>query len=65
MNYFDNKLFIPIDLSRKEMVSQETKTIAFWNDVWTRFRKNIPALIGLIIILLLLFFAIFGPFMLP
>jgi len=59
----DDQLFTPIDLSRKKIVVPGTTTIAFWSDVWQRFRRNKPALIGMVIILLFLFFAIFGPSM--
>ncbi len=65
MKYFDDREFTPIDLSKKKVSSKETKTIAFWSDVWSRFRKNKPALFGIIIILLFLIFAIFGPLMVP
>lgn len=65
MSDSERQLFTPIDWSRKEVLSKETETIAFWKDVWRRFRRNKPALIGIIIILLFIIFAIFGPSMLP
>jgi len=65
MNNHKQQLFTPLDRSEKVGPVLETKTIAFWNDVWRRFRSNKPALIGIIIILLFLFFAIFGSSMLP
>ena len=65
MSDFNDQLFTPMDMSRKAIASQETKTIAFWNDVWRRFRRNKPALIGMIIILVFVIFALLGPSMLP
>ena len=65
MNNHKQQLFTPLDRSEKVGPILETKTIAFWSDVWRRFRSNKPALIGIIIILLFLFFAIFGSSMLP
>jgi oligopeptide transport system permease protein len=37
--------------------------VGFWKDAWRRFRTNPGAMIGLIIIVLIAFFAIFGPMM--
>ncbi|WP_213422785.1 oligopeptide ABC transporter permease [Bhargavaea massiliensis] len=36
---------------------------SFWKDSWIRFKKNKGALAGLILILILMFLAIFGPMM--
>lgn len=65
MNNHKQQLFNPLDRSEKAGQILETKTIAFWSDVWRRFRRNKPALIGIIIILLFVIFAIFGSSMLP
>jgi oligopeptide transport system permease protein len=65
MNDVERQLFTPLDRSEKSGLRSETETIAFWSDVWRRFRKNIPALIGMVIILLFVIFALIGPSMLP
>ena len=65
MNELEQQLFTPLDRSEKTGLRTETETIAFWSDVWRRFRKNIPALIGVVIILLFVIFAIIGPLILP
>jgi len=59
------QLFTPLDHSEKIGSILETETIAFWSDVWRRFRSNKPALIGIIIIALIIIFAIIGPLMVP
>jgi len=65
MNNYKQQLFTPLDRSEKIGPILETKTIAFWSDVWRRFRSNRPALIGIIILVIFLIFAIIGPSMLP
>ncbi len=40
-------------------------SLSFWKDVWMRFRKNKLALSGVVLLILLLFMAIFGPMMTP
>ena len=50
MSDFEQQLFTPLDRSEKSELGSETETIAFWSDVWRRFRRNIPALIGIVII---------------
>jgi len=65
MSNYERQLFTSLDRSGKAVLRKETETISFWSDVWCRFRKNKPALIGSIIILLFVIFAIFGPLILP
>lgn len=65
MSDFEQQLFIPLDRSEKVGLRTETETIAFWSDVWRRFRKNIPALIGIVILLLFVIFALIGPALTP
>ena len=38
-------------------------SVGFWKGVFTRFFKNVRAVIGLVIILVCIFFAILGPHM--
>lgn len=65
MSDFDQQLFTPLDRSEKTGLGSETETIAFWSDVWRRFRRNIPALVGIVIIFLFVIFAIIGPLVVP
>ena len=56
-----------------ELVSVEEKhadeitrpPIGYWQDVWMRFRKNRLALIGLVVLSVMAFFAIVGPIVSP
>jgi oligopeptide transport system permease protein len=40
-------------------------SIAFWNDVWRRFRTNIPAMAGVAVVVLFTLLAIFVPILSP
>lgn len=51
------------DSSDREKIHTGSRT--FVQDVWLRFRKKKSALVGLIIIVVLLFFSIVGPFLTP
>ncbi len=55
-----DEMFLPAKFSKtSEEISRPTFT--YWQDVWSRFRLNKVAFIGLILILLILLLAIFGP----
>jgi oligopeptide transport system permease protein len=41
----------------------EKPSLSFWKDVSIRFRKNKLAMFGIVLLALLIFFAIFGPYM--
>ena len=43
----------------------ERESLSAWADIWYRFRKNPVAMIGLYIIGIMVFFALFGPMMVP
>jgi oligopeptide transport system permease protein len=65
MSNYKQELFSSLDRLEKIESTLETKTIAFWSDVWRRFRINKPALIGIIILIIFVIFAIIGPMMVP
>lgn len=50
-------------LGEAEKISKPS--LSFWKDVFIRFRKNKLALFGLVLLVLLIFMAIFGPYMTP
>ncbi|QOR67583.1 ABC transporter permease [Cytobacillus suaedae] len=56
-------LFKPakLDLRESEVISQPS--LNYWQDAWRRLRKNKAAILGLILMALLAFLAIFGPIM--
>ena len=39
MSEFEQQFFTPLDRSEKTGLGSETETIAFWSDVWRRFRR--------------------------
>lgn len=49
----------------QKLIDKTYKTTSYWKDVWGNFKKNKGALIGGIIILIIIFFAIIGPGMNP
>lgn len=56
-------LFKPakLDFNDSEVISQPS--LNYWQDAWRRLRKNKAAILGLILMFLLAFLAIFGPLM--
>lgn len=60
----DPGLFLPDDApSADALVGRPS--IAFWNDVWRRFRTNIPAMAGVAIVVLFTLLAVFVPILSP
>ncbi|MFN0064835.1 MAG: ABC transporter permease [Chlamydiales bacterium] len=53
--------FQPLERTRESKEELGRPALSFWGDVWRRFRINWVALIGLILLLLLVLFAILGP----
>ncbi len=51
-----NKVLKPL-----EAANQEIPTIKYWPDVWRRLRKNVLAMVGLVIIILMVLLSIIGP----
>ncbi len=57
--------FTPLDRGEKAGLKAEAKTIAFWSDVWRRFRRNRAGMAGAVIMGLFVVFAIIGPSLVP
>jgi oligopeptide transport system permease protein len=57
------ELFQPaqIDPNKSEKIAKPSLT--YWQDAWIRLRKNKAAIVGIIFVFLIVFFAIFGPMM--
>lgn len=53
--------FEPATSEEKENFIQERKSVSYWKDAWRRLRKNIVAMVALVIIILLALFAFVGP----
>src|SRR4029453_15739778 len=60
MTILDPSLFEPDRESRPEALSGR-KALAFWSDVWRRYRRNIPAMASLILLIVFALLAILVP----
>lgn len=61
-------LFSPLAQAEKDRVEESTtyaQAASYWEDAWSRLKKNKLAMFGLISLLLLLFMAIIGPWLTP
>lgn len=56
----DPALFLPDDTAPSDAVIAHP-SLAFWSDVWRRFRKNRPAMIGVAVMLVFTLLAILAP----
>ncbi|MDM5226583.1 ABC transporter permease [Cytobacillus sp. NJ13] len=59
----DKFKLVGTQLGEAEKISKPS--LSFWKDVFIRFRKNKLAVFGLVLLGLLIFMAIFGPYMTP
>jgi len=57
----NKKDFAFVDASEKLNNEQIRKNLTYWSDAWRRLKKNKVAIVGLITIILIIIFAIFGP----
>lgn len=60
----DPDLFLPDDAPLVDALAGRP-SIAFWSDVWRRFRTNLPAMLGVAIVVLFTLLAIFVPLLSP
>lgn len=60
-----NSSFRVLDQSEKISSEQIRPGLTYWKDAWRRLKKNKLAMIGLVIIVLMTLFAIFGPLFSP
>lgn len=60
----DKSKLVLINETEQRIVDQplETKEIGYYKDAWNRFKKNKASLVAFIIICILFFFVIFGPY---
>ncbi|WLD94911.1 oligopeptide ABC transporter permease [Alkalihalobacillus sp. AL-G] len=54
------ELFQPAEIDQEKSEEIAGPSLSFWQDAWISLRKNKAAIIGMIILVLLAFFAIFG-----
>lgn len=60
----DPGLFLPDDTPSADALAGRP-SVAFWNDVWRRFRTNIPAMAGVAIVVLFTLLAVLVPILSP
>ena len=70
MSEIKNHEFLPDDFefaheAGERLIDKNYKASSYWKDVWGNFSKNKGALIGSVIILIIIFFALVGPSMNP
>lgn len=53
--------FLPLANDQKLDKEQTRKSLTYWQDVWRRLRKNVLAIMGLVGVVLIALFTIFGP----
>lgn len=63
LNNIDSKLFKTVGKNTSQMEAIARPNLTYWKDAWRRIKQNKAAFTGLIIILIYIFFAIFGPMM--
>lgn len=56
-------LFVPVDQAGKDTEKISRPSLSFWQDSFIRLRKNVGAMIGLLVLIFIAFMAIFGPYM--
>ncbi|WP_407690083.1 oligopeptide ABC transporter permease [Salimicrobium flavidum] len=56
-------LFVPVDREAEEQHEIGRPSLSFWKDSMLRLRKNKAAMIGLVLLIIIAFMAIFGPYM--
>jgi len=59
---FSDELFQPVYDNFQEAERIARPTVSFWSDVWRRLKENKLAMVGLILILILGFLAVVGPY---
>ncbi|WP_094551927.1 ABC transporter permease [Petroclostridium xylanilyticum] len=60
---FTQDMFLPVTHNFEDAEKIFRPSISYWSDVWRRLRQNKLAMFGLFIIVLLIIFAIIGPYL--
>lgn len=63
LNYLDSKLFNTVGKNTSQMEAISRPNLTYWKDAWRRIKQNKAAFLGLIIIMIYVFLAVFGPMM--
>lgn len=62
-NQFDKEMFQPADIENRDADKIKRPSISYWPDVWRRLKQNKLAMSGLIVIVLIIFMALVGPYL--
>jgi len=54
-----------VESSQKESKEQIRPSLTYWKDAWRRLKKNVMAMIGLAMVIVIVLSAIFGPMLTP
>lgn len=65
MNLYDPSLFEPLSPEQKMHSEIMRPSLTYWSDAWRRLRHDKLALSGLIVIVMILILAVFGPMLSP
>ena len=65
MNLYDPSLFEPLSQEQKMHSEIMRPSLTYWSDAWRRLRHDKLALSGLIVIVMILILAVFGPMLSP
>ncbi|MDK2810700.1 MAG: oligopeptide transport system permease protein [Petroclostridium sp.] len=60
---FTQDMFLPVTHNFEDAEKISRPSISYWSDVWRRLRQNKLAMFGLFIIVLLIIFAMIGPYL--
>lgn len=63
LNNIDKSQFVIVGKNVEKMEAISRPNLTYWKDAWRRIKKNKIAFTGLVIIIVYVFFAIFGPMM--
>ncbi len=55
--------FLPVGEERISRIDETYASQSYWRDIYSRFRKNKGAMVGIVFIILVLLMAVFGPMM--
>lgn len=65
MNLYDPSLFEPLSQEQKMHSEIMRPSLTYWSDAWRRLKHDKLALFGLIVIVIILMLAVFGPMLSP
>lgn len=54
-----------VESSQKESKEQIRPSLTYWKDAWRRLKKNVMAMIGLAMVIIIVLSAVFGPMLTP